>query len=207
MPIPPLTMSSQDIRDYGSQHAYAQLMFVGAGDDYAGARCLILNGLFESGFPLMSMSIEKLLKAAIFLESGAGPAAKGPDRHNPYVLKQELHMHADYGLDPFDGTLQALFSHYQRRYHDSTNQSTSMGGAELEGFDTLWLHLFERISFPPEVKYRLKFTAMLFDDHILGLMPTYRHWVTVQNRAFAATLSAMEATYKAVAAHHIHGAA
>src|SRR5713101_5927466 len=92
------TLSRADIRAYGSKHQYAQLMFVGAGDDYAAARCLSLNLLMSSGYPLFSQSVEKLLKAIIFLETGKRAALKGPDRHNPYALKQELQTIADYDL-------------------------------------------------------------------------------------------------------------
>lgn len=201
MSLPALTLTSDDVRKYSARCGWAQMMFVGAGDDYAAARCLILNVLFDSGFPLMSMSVEKLLKAAIFLESGAEPIATGSDRHNPYALKQELERHADYGLDPFDAVLRVLFSHFQSRYHDNANRSRSMGGADLEGFDALWMHLFDRISFPVEVKYRLKFPAMLFDEQALKGMPTYRHWVTVHNKAMMPRLSKMEETYRAVTAH------
>jgi Asp-tRNA(Asn)/Glu-tRNA(Gln) amidotransferase A subunit family amidase len=57
-----LTMTRQDIRDYGTRHAYAQLMLCGAGDDYAAARCLSFNLMMSSGFPLFCQSVEKLLK-------------------------------------------------------------------------------------------------------------------------------------------------
>ena len=73
------------------------MMFCGAGDDYAAARCLSFNLMF-SGFPLFSQSVEKFLKAIIFLETGQRSALRGLDRHNPYALKKELQETADYGL-------------------------------------------------------------------------------------------------------------
>ena len=181
-------------------------MFVGAGDDYAAARCLSLNHLVETGFPLFCQSIEKMLKALIFLETGATPKVKGMDRHMPYALKEELQSSTDYGLDKYDDVLRRLFGHFQHRYHDNEDQSRIMGGRELEEFDELWMFLFELLSFPIEVKYRLKFVSMLFEENALTYMPTYRHWVTFQNKAMSPKLGEMELTYFLVREHYINSA-
>jgi hypothetical protein len=202
--MPGLTFTRKDIRDYGSRHAYAQLMFCGAGNDYAAARCLSLNNLMVSGFPLFSQSIEKLLKAIIFLETDRRSLLKGPDRHRPFVLKQELQQVANYDLDRYDAVLQTLYGHFQQRYYDNDYKSKRMSSEELDGFDELWMHLFERIPFPVEVKYRLKFLAMLFEQEAMRGVPTYRHWVIYQNKAIASKLKQMEATYFAVKEHYIN---
>lgn len=203
MEIPVFTLTRKDIYDYGAKHAYAQMMFGASGDDYAAARCLSFNLLMSSGFPLFSQSVEKFLKAIIFLEAGQKPALKGAARHNPYALKQELQQTADYGLDPYDGVLQNLYGHFQHRYFDNKDKSVGMSSEELDGFDELWMHLFERVPFPVEVKYRLRFPAMLFDPNAREYWPTYRHWVTYQNKAIAPQLDDMEAMYAAVKAHYI----
>jgi hypothetical protein len=200
-PVP--TFTRKDIRDYGDQHRYAQMMFCGAGDDYAAARCLAFNLMF-SGFPLFSQSVEKFLKAIIFLETGQRSVLSGRDRHNPYALKQELQQTADYGLDKYDSILQKLYGHFQQRYFDNKDKSNGLGSNELDGFDELWMHLFERLSFPVEVKYRLQFPAMLFEQDILKYWPTYRHWVIYQNKAIAPKLDEMETTYLAVKKHYIN---
>src|ERR1041385_171817 len=195
------TFTKKDVMEYGSKHGYAQMMFVGAGDDYVAARCLCFNNLVWSGFPLFSQSVEKFLKAIIFLETKQRTTLKGPDKHNPYALKRELSRSADYDLDKYDAALKQLYGHFQHRYFDNINQSNGMNPQELEGFDELWMHLFEKISFPIEVKYRLLFLSMLFDEKALRLMPSYRHWAIYQNKAIARKLNEMEATYKAVKLH------
>ena len=189
------------MREYGSKHRYAQMMFVGAGDDYVAARCLCFNNLVWSGFPLLSQSVEKFLKAIIFLEIKQQTTLKGADKHNPYALKQELSQSTDYGLDKYETALKQLHGHFQHRYFDNKNKSNGMNPQELDGFDELWMHLFERIPFPIEVKYRLQFTAMLFDEKVLKLIPSYRHWAIFQNKALTPKLDEMAATYRAVEAH------
>jgi hypothetical protein len=197
------TFTRKSLHDYGSKHAYAQMMFCSAGDDYAAARCLTLNHLMESGFPLFSQSVEKFLKAVIYLETGEKPTIKGRDRHNPYALKQELQRAADYGLDKYDAIFQKLYGHFQHRYFDNKDKSGGMGGDELVGFDELWMYLFERVPFPVEVKYRLRFPAMVFEPDVLKWLPNYRHWVIYENFAIASKLPEMEATYFAVKQHYL----
>jgi hypothetical protein len=200
------TFTRADIRAYGTKHQYAQMMFCGAGDDYAAARCLSLNLLMLSGFPLLSQSVEKLLKAIIFLETGAKSNLKGGDRHNPYALKEELQATVDYGLDRYDAALQKLFGHFQHRYFDNKNQSNGMNSLELDRFDELWVHLYEKIPFPLEVKYRLKFTCMLFDESAFrpGPAASYRYWVVERNKALAGKLEQMADTYRAVLQHYVN---
>jgi hypothetical protein len=198
-------LSRSGIRDYSSRHKYAQMMFVGAGDDYAASRCLNLNMLTSSGFPLFSQSVEKLLKAILFLETGSPTTLKSNrDKHNPLALKQELQGHADYGLDKYDDLLKRLYGHFQHRYFDNPNQSRSMNGEEIDEFDSLWVYLFDQLRFPTEVKYRLKVLAMLFDREVLQWMPHFRHWVIYRNKALEGRLPEMEETYLAVEHHYIN---
>jgi len=53
------------------------------------------------GYPFFSQYVSKMLKAIIFLETGAKANLKEVDRHNPYALKQKLQAVADYGLDKY----------------------------------------------------------------------------------------------------------
>jgi hypothetical protein len=202
MKIPNFTFTRKSIQNYGAQHVYAQVMFGDAGDDYAAARCLVFN-LMVSGFPLFCQSIEKFLKAIIFLETGQKPIAKGSDRHNPYALKEELQKTTDYGLDKYDAVLKKLYGNYQHRYYDNPDRSGGMGSDEVDGFDELWMYLFEKAPFPIEVKYRLSFPAMLFEERTLQHWPTYRHWVIFQNKAIAPKLAEMQEMYLAVREHYI----
>jgi hypothetical protein len=195
-----LELSRADVQAYARANQYATMMFFSAGDDYVASRCLILNAL-GAGFGLFAQSVEKLLKACIFLETGNKTKLKGLDKHDPYKLKQELQAKADYSLDKYDNCLKNLFGHFQRRYFDNKDQSKGASSTELEEFDELWLCLLDKIPIPVEVKYRLKFLADLFDEVSLEHLPSYRYWATLNNKAIAGKMQQMEETYIAVKKH------
>lgn len=193
-------MSRAEVDAYARANQYATMMFMSAGDDYAASRCLILNAL-GVGFGLFSRSVEKLLKACIFLETGSKTTLKGAKRHQPFELKQELQSRVDYGLDKYDALLQRLYGHFQRRYFDNANQSRSANSAELDQFDELWIHLMDRIPLPTEVMYRSRFVGMLFSESGPKYWPSYRLWILQKNKAIANRLERMERNYFAVEKH------
>lgn len=195
------TLTRADVQTYASKNKYAAMMFVSAGDDYTAARCLILNEL-SYGFTLFAQSIEKLLKAFIYLETGKPTLLHGRNKHNPFALKEELQSHKDYGLTKYDVLLTRLYGHFQQRYYDNPDKSQSMRSSELPEFDELWVYLLDRIPVPTEVKYRLKFLTELFDKQSLDFWPNYRLWTTRNNAALSASrLQEMAETYAAVKKH------
>jgi hypothetical protein len=197
-----LKLSNADVRAYAHKNQYATMMFHGAADDYVSSRCLIQNILF-TGFILYSYSVEKLLKAIIFLETGKETTLKGQNRHNSYLLKQELHKSKDYGLDKYDNFLKMLFGHFQCRYFDNKYPGKMLGTEDLDEADALWMHLFESIPFPPEVKYRLVIPSLFFEKIALKYRPEYRFWATHNNRILSSKLEKMEEIYWEVE-HHLY---
>jgi len=193
------TLTKKEMMDYSNKYGYAQMMFVASGDDYVASRCLIMNNLF-SGFPLYSQSVEKMLKAFIFLETEKRTNLKNKDKHNPYLLKEELKDINDYGLDKYNKLLKKLYGHFQGRYFDNKDKSKSKGGDELNGFDELWVKLLQKIPFPIEVRYRLKFFANLFDKNYLKYLPEYKFWATENNNFLTKSkIKEMEKDYFEVA--------
>jgi hypothetical protein len=195
-----LKMSRAEMDAYARANQYSTMMFMSAGDDYAASRCLILNVLWV-GFGLFSQSIEKLLKACIFLETDSKTALKGQKRHHPFELKQELQSKVDYGLDKYDPVLQTLYGHFQRRYFDNADQSSRASSADLDQFDELWIHLLDQIPLPTEVMYRSKFFSMLFSESGSKYWPSYRHWILIKNKAITNRMERMKETYLAVEKH------
>src|ERR1051326_3363602 len=103
-----LILTKAQAQDYARVHQYAVMMFTDAGSDYVAGRCCMINGLFP-GLRLASEAVEKILKAFIFFVTGQKSTTKGNDRHNPYLLKQELRKtHTDSKLDLFDDVLKKL---------------------------------------------------------------------------------------------------
>ena len=123
-----LALTRKDVQEFARQKQYAMMMFMDAAGDYIACRCCILNAL-HSGFRLASEAVEKLLKAHIFLATGNKTTLRRNDRHNPYLLKQEMNAALrDKKLDSFDDMLLKLYDHYQSRYFD--NPRTVKAGPE-----------------------------------------------------------------------------
>lgn len=196
-----LRLNQKEVAEYGAKNAYAQMMFVSSAEDYISSRCLIFNTL-TTGFSLYAQASEKFLKALIFLETGKKPRLGRFNRHNPYKLKLQLQEYQDYDLDRFDGPLQRLHGHFQTRYYDNADQSERMSSEEFDEFDELWMHLFDLVPFPIEVKYRLKFPVEILDKRTVKFWPSFRYWATVNNKFLAPEkINRMKEIYLAVNQH------
>ena len=199
-----LTLNQNQVVEYGTKNAYALMMFHGSADDYISSRCLIFNNL-TTGFSLYAQAVEKFLKALIFFSTGKKPRLERINWHNPYELKLELQQHKDYGLDRFDDLLRRLHGHFQTRYLDNADRSNKMSGAELDEFDALWMHLFDLLPIPAEVKYRLWFPHNILDKRTVKYWPSFRYWATVNNKFLTTEkISQMEEIHVAVT-QHLHG--
>jgi hypothetical protein len=194
------TLSRDEVAQYARNNQYAMMMFGDAGFDYFACRCCILNGL-HSGFRLGAEAVEKLLKAFIYLKIGAKSTLRGKDRHNPYLLKQELKaVHPDPILDNFDDLLKTLYDHYQSRYYDNPTSGKGASSAELDEIDDLFVYLIETLPMPNEVKYRCMFFAFLCDGNARRHWRNH-HWATEKNRALGGKMELIERSYRQVAEH------
>jgi hypothetical protein len=195
-----LTLTREQVTEYARDKQYATMMFGDAGLDYIACRCCILNKL-HSGFRLASEAIEKLLKAFIFLETGAETTLRGNDRHNPYLLKQELNgVRPDPKLDNFDDLLHKLHDHFQSRYYDNRTTGKGASSDELDQIDDLFVYLTEMLPMPDEVKYRCRFFGDLCDGDSRRYWRNY-HWATESNRALQGKMESIERTYNQVLGH------
>lgn len=105
-------------------------------------------------------------------------------------------------MGEFDNVLRRLRGHFQCRYFDNKDQSTKMYASELTQFDELWIDLLENINFPDEVKYGGRFFQFLFEEKFRTSWPTYRRWLTEQNKALDdKKLKKMGDIYQAVREH------
>lgn len=195
------TLTKDELTSYSVTNSYATMRFMEAGDDYVSARCLLLNNFFP-GFVLLSQSVEKMLKAMYFLTTGSKVPLKGPDLHNPFLIKQEISKFVNYDLDKYDELLKRLYGHYQWRYYENKGKSPGMGTDELRDFDLLWLHLFEKLPMPIEMKYRSKFTALLLDEELQDdYFTNFRLWLLTSNDAFTPHVVEMKKQYDEVRDH------
>jgi len=195
-----LNLTRQDAADFALKNQYALAMFTDAGLDYIACRCCILN-MLHSGFRLASDAIEKLLKAHIFLATGARTKLQGKDLHNSYALKQELNfVRLDKRLDSFDDLLRKLYDHFESRYFDNPVTRRGASSEELAQIDELFIHLVETLPMPDEVKYRSFFLASLCNENSRRYWKNY-HWAIEHNQTLQAKMPRIEHTYRAVFKH------
>jgi hypothetical protein len=185
------TFSREENQHWVSDNQYATMRFYEASDDYAAARCCILNALFP-GFQLACQAIEKMLKALIFFETGE----KMRSEHDVFKLKEKLKKSKDYGIDQYDDILKKLAAHYQGRYFE--NHAGGGGTDELKDIDELWVHLVKQMPMPQEILYRMKFFADLFEPRTTLLNGK---WIKLNNKALAPELIEFEKKYREVQSH------
>src|SRR3989339_594459 len=160
-------MNFQQIR-YLTIKKEGLLFFFDSSIDYPAARCLILNGLFP-GFVLACQAIEKILKAAIFFESGFVNLRgwNNSEKHNPFLLKEELKKYRNYKLDKYNDFLKHLFSLYQKRYSNNPIVSKKGGSSDdLILFDEVYLKIAIKIPITKTAKKRTKLFVDLFDKNV-----------------------------------------
>jgi hypothetical protein len=195
-----LTLTRQDVSDFSRKNLYAGMMFMDAGFDYIACRCCILN-MLHSGFRLGSEAIEKILKAHIYLTTGAKTRLNGNDLHNPYQLKEELKaVRCDLRLDSFDDLLRKLHDHYQSRYFDNPTTGRGATSEELSQIDELFMYLVETLPMPDEVKYRSAFMAGLCDENSRRYWRNY-YWAVERNPILQGKMPQIERTYRDVYEH------
>lgn len=195
-----LTLTREQARQYAAKNQYAMMMFMDAGSDYFACRCCILNAL-HSGFRLASEAVEKLLKAFIFLQTGTKSTLKGRDRHNPYLLKEELKAsRPDQKLDSYDDLLHKLYDHFLSRYYDNPITGKGASGEELPKIDELFLYLVETLPMPDEVKYRSAFFAGICDENSCRYWRNY-YWAMERNEVLQRKMGSIERSYQQVLKH------
>jgi hypothetical protein len=195
-----LTLTREQARQYAGKNHYAMRMFMDAGFDYFACRCCILNAL-HSGFRLASEAVEKLLKAFIFLQTGTKSTLKGRDRHNPYLLKEELKAsRPDQKLDSYDDLLRKLYDHFLSRYYDNPTTGKGASSEELPQIDELFLYLVETLPMPDEVKYRSAFFAEICDEDSRRYWRNY-YWAIERNEVLQRKMESIERSYQQVLKH------
>jgi hypothetical protein len=173
--------------EFGKAHASAMQMLRVATQDYAAARCLLLNGLF-TGLGVGAQTIEKFLKAYILFFD--------PDRkvrrlkHSLLDLLDEVNLIApQLELIQFREVVERFEKHYAARYPDDPKRSISMTTADLVHLDRIVVLLSDHMLCPRHVKYRSGIFALIsFPLDHPNLSRPDSHWVVERNEALATHL-------------------
>jgi hypothetical protein len=169
-------------------------------DDYAGARCCLLNGLF-SGFLLAQQSVEKLLKALLRCQhpgesDWVGSRAKHR-RVDQMVAKAGQHdlvalatlVEQSYPhlrlMSQHGQLLKRLTLHFVNKYPDSSAEGlTGYSTSEIDEVDALVVQLALALPLPKDLRWRvgLHSTAWRVAGIERGPFP-WDDWVFSRNKA------------------------
>jgi len=173
----------QELMRYCEQHSKATTLARVAAMDYAGARCLLLNGL-PAGVMLGAQAIEKFLKTWLLFSDPAYPVR--PLRHSlPRLLEAVIGTYPNQHFPArFAKVMDRFLRHYEARYPDSPGGLSSMTTAEIKDLDDIVIFLNEHIPCPRNVKYRTGMYPMVtFSLGIAKTVPPLEQWIKQHNHA------------------------
>jgi HEPN domain-containing protein len=187
----------QELMRLGNEYSRATLLLLAAAHDYAAARCLLLNGMFE-GLPLGAQAIEKCLKAyLIFADSKRD--VKAFQHSLPKLLSETAALFPQLSLSKFAPLVDRFRTHYEARYPDNPNASKSKTTADVFELDELIIFLNENMPCPHNVKYRAGIYPLItISLGYKGGVTTSELWIKQNNHALAPLLPRINAEYALV---------
>lgn len=167
-------------------------LFRTATDDYAAARCCLLNRLFM-GFVLAAQAFEKYLKGAILLKEPECIVRKHGQKLRILLAEVEGRIPEMKDLHKYDETIDRLDKHYNARYSDNENQLQSKTTEELVQIDELLFFTNDLIPLPREIKmcttgFFSTICAHCFQGVSVPFLSAEEFWLTKNNRALSPTL-------------------
>jgi HEPN domain len=196
----------QELMSFGREHSRATLLLHTAAHDYAAARCLLFNGMFE-GLVLGAQAIEKHLKAYLLLHEPQRPAKAIQHHSLPKLLAEAIAIFPHLPLQHFASVVEKFRRHYQARYPDNPDASVSKTTADIRELDELVIFLSENMPCPNIVKYRAGIYPLItFSLGYSRTVTTWESWIKQDNNALLPLIPRINGEYAAVmeALHPTH---
>ncbi|CAN7476180.1 HEPN domain-containing protein [Caballeronia sp. LjRoot31] len=151
--------------DPHGEHRMAGHFFRQSADDYAAARCCLLNGLFP-GFVMAEQAVEKLIKGFIITKDASfkPKPRQGHDLAWLCTKLQELYPHIS--IAPYERIIKLLQACYDGRYPDSGNDRFGLTTAELKNIDDLYMYLADLVPIEGEMKMRIGVFSHLYSAYL-----------------------------------------
>jgi HEPN domain-containing protein len=194
-----LTLTKQEAADFARSNQKAMGFFMAATGDYAAARCCLINGLF-SGLVLSAQAVEKLLKGYLLVKKPEIDARK--ISHNlPELLTQVMEADSSLDLSKFQPLIVRLKQHYQTRYPDNSDASTSMSTGEMIEIDELIFYINQNLPVPDEIKFRSGIYGAILWSKVNGYVSGEERWIKENNQAIQSELKNLELRFDQVMKH------
>jgi hypothetical protein len=194
--LPPST-TFQALRHFVEEHSSATRLLRVAAQDYAAARCLLLNHLF-AGHVLGAQAIEKFLKSYLLLNNPQR-GMKKLSHSLPKLLEEVKVLFPQLPLSGFTPLAEKFTSNYPTRYPDNVEGAEFMTTSHLLDLDALIIFLNENMPCPRYVKYRAGiYPFITFSLGYQATVPPEELWIKQNNQALAPLLPRINADYVAV---------
>jgi hypothetical protein len=192
-------MTHAEVMAYARTHKLSTMLLFAATQDYAAARCLLLNGLF-SGLVLGAQSIEKFLKAVILLDEPSFNARKLSHKIvDTYDLAAA--KFPDLSRADFRGTVERFHDHYLTRYPDNPVTLQQRGTGELSDLDRLVVTINKVLPCPRNAKFRCGLYAAISTSRTHdGFLSSEERWIIYQNISLEPILAEIEMEFSSVMA-------
>ncbi len=186
-----------ELMSFGKEYGRATLLLRAAAHDYAAARCLLFNGMFE-GLTLGAQAIEKCLKAYLLL---ADPKrdVKSFLHSLPKLLSEADALFPQLTLRRFAPLAENFWGHYEARYPDNPSARKNKTTADIRELDEFVVFLSENMPCPRVVKYYAGIYPLItFSMHYKAELTTWEAWIKKDNRALIPLLPRINAEYAQV---------
>jgi HEPN domain-containing protein len=179
---------------YGREHVRATMLLNQASQNYASARCLLLNGLL-GGLVFGAQAIEKFLKAYILFNDPNRDVKKF--LHSLVKLAQEVaSLYPQIDFSKYAPLAQKFASHYATRYPGDPAASTSMTTADLSELDECVIFLNENLPCPRNVKYRTGlYVLVTFSLSPPRTVTPWERWIKANNQSLAPLIPRINADH------------
>ncbi|NUX55906.1 HEPN domain-containing protein [Paraburkholderia youngii] len=160
----------------------AGYFFKQSAEDYAAARCCLLNGLFP-GFVMAEQAVEKLIKGFIlFMDPGFKPKnKKGHDLASLITVLQSHYGHVS--LDPHKKTIALLQSSYDGRYPDSGSDRLAHMTSQLHDVDELYIYLLDQSPITGDLRFQIGAWPYLYTAYLRITNMPDPTWMMLNNFA------------------------
>lgn len=160
-----------------AQNSKASTLLVTAAQDYAAARCLLLNHLVSSGLVMGAQAIEKFLKAYILLKRPTENIRRS--KHSLVeLLKKSDQLYPVLGMSQYLMMLKRYEDYYDNRYPDNNVAlEAGMSSAEVFELDEFILFLNDNLSMPIEAKYSTGLYALVTFSLNGGTVTPWEKWI------------------------------
>ncbi len=194
-----LSLSKKETIEYGRQHKLAMMLIFQATEDYIASRCCLLNGLFV-GLVSAAQAVEKYLKGyALIINPDINVKLLS---HNLKKLATEvIALDCNLSLNNYMPLIERLYSHYQSRYPDNPDKSTTQSTGELKEIDELVIYLVTSFPIPPEIKFRTSIFSHLFQQEQRNILFPSEKWLRENNLAIVRNLESFRNDFMEVYNH------